>query len=60
MDVLRAAIAIQVMAGTAALFFSKRPRILQQGKVNVYLLYIGFMLVLALAWVSLRTWWGTS
>ena len=30
-----------------------RLRILQQGKVNVYLVYIVFMVVLALAWVSL-------
>jgi formate hydrogenlyase subunit 3/multisubunit Na+/H+ antiporter MnhD subunit len=35
-------------------------RILQQGKVHVYLLYIGLVVVLALAWVSLRTWWSTS
>lgn len=34
-------------------------RILQQGKVSVYLLYIGLMVVLALAWVSLRTLWAT-
>lgn len=31
-----------------------RLRILQQGKVHVYLLYIGLMVVLALAWVSVR------
>ncbi len=31
-----------------------RLRILQQGKVHVYLLYIGLMVVLALAWVSIR------
>lgn len=37
-----------------------RLRILQQGKVHVYLVYIMLMVVLALAWVSLRTWWGTS
>ncbi|HLN29120.1 MAG TPA: proton-conducting transporter membrane subunit [Gemmataceae bacterium] len=35
-----------------------RLRILQQGKVHVYLLYIVLMVVLALAWVSLRTLWG--
>ena len=29
-----------------------RLRILQQGKVNVYLVYIVVMVVLALAWVS--------
>jgi hypothetical protein len=34
-----------------------RLRILQQGKVHVYLLYIVVTVVLALAWVSLRTWW---
>jgi NADH:ubiquinone oxidoreductase subunit 5 (subunit L)/multisubunit Na+/H+ antiporter MnhA subunit len=38
-----------------------RLRILQQGKVHVYLLYIMFMVVLALAWASIRTWfWGVS
>ncbi|MFI5460555.1 MAG: proton-conducting transporter membrane subunit [Isosphaerales bacterium] len=37
-----------------------RLRILQQGKIHAYLVYIMFMVVLALAWVSLRGWWGTS
>jgi formate hydrogenlyase subunit 3/multisubunit Na+/H+ antiporter MnhD subunit len=37
-----------------------RLRILQQGMIHVYLVYIMFMVVLALAWVSLRGWWGTS
>jgi NADH:ubiquinone oxidoreductase subunit 5 (subunit L)/multisubunit Na+/H+ antiporter MnhA subunit len=37
-----------------------RLRILQQGKVHVYLIYIALMVVLALAWVSLRTRWSTS
>ncbi len=37
-----------------------RLRILQQGKVQIYLVYILFMVVLALAWVSLRGWWSTS
>jgi hypothetical protein len=37
-----------------------RLRILQQGQVQIYLVYIMFMVVLALAWVSLRGWWGTS
>jgi hydrogenase-4 component B len=37
-----------------------RLRILQQGRVHVYLLYIVLMVVLALAWVSLRTWWTMS
>jgi hypothetical protein len=37
-----------------------RLRILQQGKVNVYLVYIVLMVVLALAWVSVRAWWGPS
>lgn len=38
-----------------------RLRFLQQGKVHVYLVYIMFMVVLALAWASLRTWlWGAS
>lgn len=36
-----------------------RLRILQQGKVHIYLVYIVFMIVLALAFVSLRTWWAT-
>jgi hypothetical protein len=37
-----------------------RLRILQQGKIHVYLVYIMVMVVLALAWVPLRTrWWGT-
>ena len=31
-----------------------RLRILQQGKVHVYLVYIVLMVVLALAWVSIR------
>lgn len=35
-------------------------RILQQGKVHVYLVYIVFTVVLALSWVSLRTWWAPS
>ncbi len=30
-----------------------------QGKVHVYLAYIVLTVVLALAWVSLRTWWAT-
>jgi hydrogenase-4 component B len=33
-----------------------RLRILQQGNVHVYLVYILVTVVLALAWVSLRTW----
>ncbi len=33
-----------------------RFRILQQGKVHVYLLYILCMVVLALAWTSVRSW----
>jgi len=37
-----------------------RLRILQQGKVHIYLVYIAFMVVLALTWVSLRAWWRTS
>lgn len=35
-----------------------RMRILQQGKVHVYLVYILLTVVVALAWVSLRSWWG--
>jgi hydrogenase-4 component B len=34
-----------------------RLRILQQGKVHVYLVYIMVMVVLALSWSTLRTWW---
>jgi hydrogenase-4 component B len=37
-----------------------RLRIFQQGKVHVYLLYIVVMVVLALAWASVRRWWGAS
>jgi hydrogenase-4 component B len=37
-----------------------RLRILQQGQVHVYLVYILLVVVLALAWVSLRTWWAAS
>jgi formate hydrogenlyase subunit 3/multisubunit Na+/H+ antiporter MnhD subunit len=36
-----------------------RLRVLQQGKVHVYLVYVVVMVVLALAWVSLR-WWLVS
>ena len=37
-----------------------RLRIIQQGKVHVYLVYIALTVVLALAWVSIRLWWGLS
>ena len=37
-----------------------RLRILQQGKLHVYLVYILLVVVTALAWVSLRTWWTVS
>ncbi len=37
-----------------------RLRILQQGKVNVYLVYIVCMVVLALAWVAFRAYWSAS
>jgi NADH:ubiquinone oxidoreductase subunit 5 (subunit L)/multisubunit Na+/H+ antiporter MnhA subunit len=37
-----------------------RLRVLQQGKVHVYLVYILLMVVLSLAWVSVYRWWGTS
>ena len=36
-----------------------RLRILQQGKVHVYLVYIALMVVLALAWVPIRRLWGS-
>jgi hydrogenase-4 component B len=45
--------------GSCAERFS-RLRILQQGKLHVYLIYILVMVVLALAWVSLRTWRASS
>lgn len=35
-----------------------RLRVLQQGKVHVYLVYVMLVVVLALAWVSVRTWWA--
>jgi formate hydrogenlyase subunit 3/multisubunit Na+/H+ antiporter MnhD subunit len=37
-----------------------RLRILQQGKIHVYLVYIVLTVVAALAWVSLRGWWAAS
>jgi hydrogenase-4 component B len=37
-----------------------RLRILQQGKLHVYLVYILVVVVAALAWVSVRTWWTMS
>ena len=37
-----------------------RLRILQQGKVHVYLVYIVLMVVLSLTWVSVRAWLGAS
>ena len=37
-----------------------RLRILQQGQVHVYLLYIAFVVVLALAWGPIRRWLGMS
>jgi hydrogenase-4 component B len=37
-----------------------RLRILQQGRLHVYLVYILLAVVLALSWVSLRTRWGAS
>ena len=36
-----------------------RLRILQQGNIHVYLIYIAVTVVLALAWTPLRTWWGS-
>jgi hydrogenase-4 component B len=37
-----------------------RLRVLQQGQINVYLVYILLVVVLALAWVSVRTWWAAT
>jgi hydrogenase-4 component B len=34
--------------------------IVQQGKVHVYLFFVMLTVVLALAWVSVRTWWTTT
>jgi hydrogenase-4 component B len=36
-----------------------RLRVLQQGQVHVYVAYILFVVVLALTWVSARTWWAS-
>ncbi len=47
--------ALRVLGGGPPQFFFN-----QQGQVQIYLVYIMFMVVLALAWVSLRGWWGTS
>jgi formate hydrogenlyase subunit 3/multisubunit Na+/H+ antiporter MnhD subunit len=44
---------VPLFTGTAERF--ARLRILQQGKIHVYLIYIMLTVVLALAWVSLRT-----
>jgi hydrogenase-4 component B len=35
-----------------------RLRILQQGRVHIYLLYIALVVVVALSWVSARRWWS--
>jgi formate hydrogenlyase subunit 3/multisubunit Na+/H+ antiporter MnhD subunit len=37
-----------------------RLRVLQQGKVNVYLIYVFLTVVLALAWMTVRRWWAVS
>jgi hypothetical protein len=37
-----------------------RLRVIQQGKLHVYLVYILVVVVLALAWVSVRAWWAGS
>jgi hypothetical protein len=74
MEVLLIAIALQIFSEIAAFVSSRSPRAatrfgagssvialaLQQGVVHVYLIYIMVTVVLALAWVSLRTWWGPS
>jgi hydrogenase-4 component B len=36
-----------------------RLRVLQQGNLQVYLLYIVLILILSLAWISVRGWWAT-
>jgi len=36
-----------------------RLRVLQQGKIHVYLVYVVLMVALALTWFSVRRWWGT-
>jgi hydrogenase-4 component B len=35
-------------------------RILQQGRIHAYLLYIVLTVVFALLWASVRTWWAAS
>jgi hypothetical protein len=35
-----------------------RLRVLQQGKLNIYLIYIAVTVIFALVWVSVRTWWS--
>ena len=35
-----------------------RLRILQQGLLHIYLVYVVLTVVLALAWLPLRTWWA--
>jgi formate hydrogenlyase subunit 3/multisubunit Na+/H+ antiporter MnhD subunit len=37
-----------------------RLRVLQQGQIHLYLVYILLVVVLALAWVSVRRWWAVS
>jgi hypothetical protein len=37
-----------------------RLRVLQSGKLYVYLVYILIVVVLGLAWASLRAWWASS
>ncbi len=37
-----------------------RLRFLQQGRVNVYLIYVFLTVVLALAWMTVRRWWSVS
>jgi formate hydrogenlyase subunit 3/multisubunit Na+/H+ antiporter MnhD subunit len=54
-----------VSAGVYEPFFRRcagyfsRLRVLQQGKINVYVAYMVLMVVLTLAWVTLRRWWAT-
>jgi formate hydrogenlyase subunit 3/multisubunit Na+/H+ antiporter MnhD subunit len=37
-----------------------RLRFLQQGRVNVYLIYVFLTVVLALTWMTVRRWWSVS
>ncbi len=63
MDVLRIAIPLQKVYEPFFRRWAERcwqRRVLQQGQALVYLADILLVVILALAWTSLRTGWGTS